>query len=368
MPSPEKRNRISGNTYLTVAVLIWPFVWYGLHFHKLASTPSGRMAIIACRTAVRISGYTLVVVVHLGLIVMCMAINATEKRVIARVCMAVGTKGPFTGMMSGVDREILTIMVEGRGYPCSGGMAAFAIGRKLCRSMGWICSSSIVGLVTTITGIRGCGVITVVTLVAGDCYMCAGKGIISIVDGECSRCPAWICRVTCCTCGRDIGSNMIRICGGSIVSLVATDTGIRGCAIISVMTLVACGSGMSTGEGIVCIVDGECGRCPAWVCRVTCRTGGRDIGGSMIRICSGSIIGLVATDTGIRGCAVISVMALVARGGDVCAGEGIVSIVDGECGWCPTWICCMTCCTGVRDIRSNMIRIGSLVISGNMTS
>lgn len=54
-------------------------------------------------------------VVHLGLVVMRMAIDAAEQLVVARVGMAVGTKRPGTGMMSGIDREILAVMVEGGG-------------------------------------------------------------------------------------------------------------------------------------------------------------------------------------------------------------------------------------------------------------
>lgn len=70
-------------------------------------------------------------IVHLGLIIMLMAIDATEYLVIIRVSMAVSAKRPFTGMLSRIDRKILTIMIEGGGYPCNCGMARLAIGGEL---------------------------------------------------------------------------------------------------------------------------------------------------------------------------------------------------------------------------------------------
>jgi len=73
------------------------------------------MTVITCYTVVRIPGDTLVLVVYFGLVIMCMAIDATKDLVIAHVCMAVGAKCPGTGMMPGIDREILAVMVEGRG-------------------------------------------------------------------------------------------------------------------------------------------------------------------------------------------------------------------------------------------------------------
>ena len=70
-------------------------------------------------------------IVHLGLITVLMAIDATEYLVIIRVCMAVSAKRPFTGMLSRIDRKILTIMVEVGGYPCNCVMARLAIGGEL---------------------------------------------------------------------------------------------------------------------------------------------------------------------------------------------------------------------------------------------
>ena len=89
------------------------------------------MAIITCRAVVRISGNPLVLIVHLGLITVLMAIDATEYLVIIRVSMAVSAKRPGTGVMPGINRKILTIMIEGGGYPCNCVMARLAIGGKL---------------------------------------------------------------------------------------------------------------------------------------------------------------------------------------------------------------------------------------------
>ena len=89
------------------------------------------MAAITCGAVVRVPGNTLVVVVHLALIIVRMAIDATEYQVIGWVRMTFGTKIPFTRMMPGIDREILTVMVESRGYPGGCGMARLAFGREL---------------------------------------------------------------------------------------------------------------------------------------------------------------------------------------------------------------------------------------------
>jgi hypothetical protein len=131
MTNPVKRNRKSGNIILIVAVLTLLNVVFQTWFHHFpAGTPSG-MATIACSAVVRVPGNTLVIVVHLALIIVRMAIDATEYLVIVRVCVAVGTKIPFTGMMPGVDREILTIMVKSGGYPGGSGMTRLAFSWEL---------------------------------------------------------------------------------------------------------------------------------------------------------------------------------------------------------------------------------------------
>lgn len=62
-------------------------------------------------------------IVYLRLVAVRMAIDAAEYLIIAGIGMAVGTKCPFPGMMSGINRKILAIMVERGRAPCDRGMA-----------------------------------------------------------------------------------------------------------------------------------------------------------------------------------------------------------------------------------------------------
>jgi hypothetical protein len=89
------------------------------------------MATIACGAVIGVPGNTLVLVVYLGLVVVLVTIDTTEYLVIACICMAVGTKRPGAGMMPGIDRKILSIVIKSRRRPGSGSMARLAIGREL---------------------------------------------------------------------------------------------------------------------------------------------------------------------------------------------------------------------------------------------
>ena len=53
----------------------------------------------------------IVLIIHICL-VMFMAVNATEHGVIGRICMTIGTGSPFTVVLPGIYREILSVMVK----------------------------------------------------------------------------------------------------------------------------------------------------------------------------------------------------------------------------------------------------------------
>ena len=66
---------------------------------------------------------------------------------------------------------------------------------------------------TSITQIRRSDIITLMAgkTIAGNCCMCADKGIIFVMDRECGRLPARICRMTGLTIGRDAYSIVVGI-------------------------------------------------------------------------------------------------------------------------------------------------------------
>jgi hypothetical protein len=185
--------------------------------------------------------------VHLALIIMLMAIDATEYQVIARVCMAVGAQRPCAGMMPGIDREILTVMVKGGRYPRSRCMARLAIGGELGRSVRRIVSLVVIIQVTANTRIRDVVIVPVMALVASGRDMCTGQWPVSIVNRECGRAPARVCCMAIPAGRWNVGSLMVRICSSIIICQVAANTGSRGAVIITVMTQIAIrDTGMST--------------------------------------------------------------------------------------------------------------------------
>lgn len=90
--------------------------------HSIPPGASGWVTLVAHLAVVRIPGDAAVFIVHVGLIVL-MAINAAEYSIVRRVGMAVGTQIPYPGMFPGIDGEILPVVIKGRRYPGSLGMA-----------------------------------------------------------------------------------------------------------------------------------------------------------------------------------------------------------------------------------------------------
>ena len=116
-------------------------------------------------------------------------------------------------------------------------------------------------------------------------------------------------------------------------------------------------------------MDRECGGFPARDGGMAIDTGCRNVSSLMVRICGGTIIGLMTIDTGIRGIRINTTnMAQVTINRGMCAGQGIVSIVNCECGRFPARDCSMAIRTGCRKMSSLMIRICSGSVIGLMTS
>ncbi len=100
--------------------------------------------------------------------------RTTERGVIARRGMAVGTLIPFAFMAAAINGKIHAIVVESCRFPGRFAMATGAVGRELCRFMVGICGLIIIVDMTAGTGIRS---VIIITLVAGGTGICnAGVG------------------------------------------------------------------------------------------------------------------------------------------------------------------------------------------------
>lgn len=89
--------------------------------------------------------------------------RTTERGVIARRGMAVGTLIPFAFVFTAINGEMHAIVVESCGFPGCFAMATGAVCRELCRFMVGIGGLIIIVDMTAGTGIRSVIIITLVT-------------------------------------------------------------------------------------------------------------------------------------------------------------------------------------------------------------
>ena len=78
--------------------------------------------------------------------------------------MAFGTTCPGAFVLSGVDREILSVVVEVCRGPCRLGMAFSAGNRELSRCMIWVFRLVVFCYMTSGTGIRGCSIVAIMAI------------------------------------------------------------------------------------------------------------------------------------------------------------------------------------------------------------
>ena len=131
------------------------------------------------------------VIIDFVLVVVFVAIYATEYGIIARYYMAIDALIPFSVVVSAVDREILIVVVPGRWRPGALCMAILTGGRELRRLVVGVIRVVILALVATEAGR---GRIVVIAVVAGVAIVCDGgmgpdQLVIVIVNGECGRHP-----------------------------------------------------------------------------------------------------------------------------------------------------------------------------------
>lgn len=87
------------------------------------------MTVQTGRTLPGVAGATPVLVVHLSLVVF-MAEDALEDRIVGRIDMTVIAVVPLVAMRARVDREVLCVMIPVCGTPGCCRMASLAIGRE----------------------------------------------------------------------------------------------------------------------------------------------------------------------------------------------------------------------------------------------
>lgn len=139
--------------------------------------------------------------------------DAGKDGIVGRVGVAVGAGVPFTLVLTGIDREILVVVVKGRGCPGILGMAHFAIRRELCGCMWRIVGLVIIRLVTAITGVWRVVVIAVVTIGTLVCngHMRSLQHIIVVVDWEGGRLPIGIGGMALLAVIRNANGNVIGV-------------------------------------------------------------------------------------------------------------------------------------------------------------
>jgi hypothetical protein len=127
-----------------------------------------------------------------------MAAQAIEDLVIILIGVTIGTLVPFPGMLPGVYREILVVMIERGWHPGKLRMAQFAFGWILGCQVVRVAGLVVIVCMATIAGIRRSGVVPEVTQIAfpGDGNMGPLEYPVTVVDGESCRFPARIGGVT----------------------------------------------------------------------------------------------------------------------------------------------------------------------------
>jgi hypothetical protein len=141
------------------------------------------------------------------------------------------------------------LVFKGSWRPCCSTMACLAVGAELRGSMGRIGSLIIVVQVTTHTGTGRIRINTPdMTLVTTRCNMRTGKGIVIIVNCECSGFPSRVGTMAVGAGRGNVGSLVVRICSGSIIDLMTTHTSIGGIRIYTTnMALVTTRFSMTLG-------------------------------------------------------------------------------------------------------------------------
>lgn len=176
----------------------------------------------------------------------------------------------------------------------------------------------VIGLVATGTSTWRIGIIAVVTsfAIVGNRNMRAGERINGAVVKR-RRNPGAFTMATF-TARRELGCSVVRVGSRIVIANVAACTSIRRVGVIAV---VACctiigNRNMRPIQNIIIVVDREGCRIPPGVSGVAHRAIRWQPQRYVARVCTGIVIGLVATRTSVRSSSIIAVMASFAIVGD----------------------------------------------------
>jgi hypothetical protein len=149
------------------------------------------MAVQAGDAVVYITAHALVLIVHILLVVL-VAVDAAENGIVAGIGMTVGALVPLSIVLPGINREVLHVVVEGGRLPGVLTMAYLAVGRILGSRMIGIVCLEIIRCMTTVAGVGGTHIITVVTIctVVGNGGVGTKQYIVIIMHRETRRAPS----------------------------------------------------------------------------------------------------------------------------------------------------------------------------------
>jgi len=169
--------------------------------------------------------------------------------------------------------------------------------------------------------------------------------------------------------GRELGRGMVRVSRLVVVGLMASDTGSWCTGVIACMAVGAGARNMSACQYIIIVMDRESRRGPSWVGSMTISTGGWNAYRRMVWIGRVVVVCQVASHAGIRRIDVIAVMALntVVCNRGMFAGQGIVTVMDGERCRFPPCSSGMAGGAGIGYVQRHMVWIGALSVIGCMT-
>jgi hypothetical protein len=248
---------MTGKRYLIVGRLVLILVDFRSFHHRGITV---RVTLQAGVVIVTIPWNPVMLIIHFGLAV---ASEAAEHLVIVWIGMAIRTKVPLSVVFPGVDRKILTVMVERRRYPCVLRMADFAIGWELSGGVRRIVRLVVIVQVAAHACVRY--VIIVIAVMAGIArlsYVGPGKYVIIIVIREQGRLPARVCGMAGCTIGGQTKCSVTGIGGLIVFVLMAADAGIRSIVVIVLVAAEAVNGCMGACQRVIIIMLWKNSRCP----------------------------------------------------------------------------------------------------------
>lgn len=218
-----------------------------LRIHAVRSVPIG-MAIEAGGTVVRIPVLPAMIIVDLGLVVVLMAIDATEHTIVVRVGVAFNARVPLPVVRSTIDREVHPVVIERGRRPCRYTVALGAIRGELGCLVVRVDGGVEIRHVARITIRRRALIAVGMALETTRARMPSGQRKARRAMIERRRGPGSFI-VALRTVGGELGSGMVRV-GGAIVIRHMAGIAVGRCTLIAIgMAGDAVDACMATSQG-----------------------------------------------------------------------------------------------------------------------